>query len=86
MSLLAVLNPVIEDVSEHIPQEVSMGNCPEKCSAKQALTIARQNSPIPLKQMLLTYKCMAISYMLTCIYQNELLVLQSKGVPYQPIY
>lgn len=52
MSLLAVLNPVIEDVSEHIPQEVSMGNCPEKCSAKQALIIARQNSPIPLKQML----------------------------------
>lgn len=50
MSLLAVLNPVIEDVSEHIPQEVSMGNCPEKCSALQALTIARKNSPIPLKQ------------------------------------
>lgn len=35
---------------------------------------------------LLTYKCMAISCMHTCIYQNELLVLQSKGVPYQPIY
>lgn len=34
----------------------------------------------------LTYKCMAISCLHTCIYQNELLVLHSKGVPYQPIY
>lgn len=38
MSLLAVLNPVIEDVSEHIPQEVSTDNCPGACSAEWLLT------------------------------------------------